>query len=352
MGVLDRAERDPDAHGAAQQMLIEQKGSSHRRLRAFCNPQNMAGVGTPFQQDGKLVSPEARQDEISTACGQGAGYHVGLVETVVETQADLDKQLIAHRGAERVVQGLEAIQVTEQNRVMETCIASSLCITTLQPVKKETAVGQVGQGVMQGVVGQFFFRVDALGDVPVDDHQLLDLAVLVLDGSGGGLENSPGPVLMAQAILQALADAGGACLAPCLQYLETIVGMDLFEDRSLAEFARRVAQDPLIGRAVVEAMPLGVDQGNHVGCDFGNDAKQFFALLRAPMSQIDPNILRGYDQQEHGHRDGNQGHRVRGALGLHRIIGRSAGELEWPPLSSPNRSAIRSTRKPGTWMPG
>jgi hypothetical protein len=66
---------------------------------------------------------------------------------------------------------------------------------------------------MECVVCQFFFGVDALGDVPVDDHQFLDLAALVLNGAGGGFENSPGSILMTQTIWQAFAHASGARFA-------------------------------------------------------------------------------------------------------------------------------------------
>jgi hypothetical protein len=98
-------------------------------------------VGTTFDQDGKFVTPEAREKGVSRACSQWTGEHVSLAKAGLKTQADLDKHLIANCGAERVVESLKAIEVGQQDRILKTGIPSSLCVTTLQTVKKETPVG-------------------------------------------------------------------------------------------------------------------------------------------------------------------------------------------------------------------
>jgi len=122
-------------------------------------------------------------------------------------------------------------------------------------------------------VGEFFFRAYALRHVAVDDDQFLYFSALVLDSAGGRFQNSPAAVLVTQTVLQVFAHARGTSFARRLQNLEAIIGMNLFENRSLGQLSRRVAQHTLIGRAVVESPPLGVDQRNHVGGVLRNDAK-------------------------------------------------------------------------------
>ena len=46
----------------------------------------------------------------------------------------------------------------------------------LQPVQKEGAIWQVGEAVVEGVVGEQFLGSLALGDVAVNDYQFVGLA--------------------------------------------------------------------------------------------------------------------------------------------------------------------------------
>jgi hypothetical protein len=64
--------------------------------------------------------------------------------------------------------------------------------------------------------------------------------------------------------------------------------MNLFEAGSLRELARRVTQNPVIGRTVVESPPLGVDQSDHIGGILGDDAKQFIAFPGTSLAEINP----------------------------------------------------------------
>src|ERR1700691_4236672 len=161
----------------------------------------------------------------------------------------------------------------------------------LQAIEEQTAVRQTGESVMKRIVLELFFRSFAFGDVAIHDHQLADFAIHVADGAGDRLQNPPGPVSVADAVIQFLPDSGGARLACRLQYLETILGMDLIERRSFPQFGRRVTEDPLVGGIVVEAMSFHVDQRDHVGGIFGNDSEQFFALPELPMSAICAELL-------------------------------------------------------------
>jgi len=104
---------------------------------------------------------------------------------------------------------------------------------------------------MQRVVSEFLFGAHALGHITVDDDQFLDVPALVLDGARRRFQNPPVAILVPQTVLQIFAHAGRASFAGCLQNLEAIVGMNLFEHWGLGELAGRVAEHALIRRAVV-----------------------------------------------------------------------------------------------------
>ena len=84
---------------------------------------------------------------------------------------------------------------------------------------------------------------------------------------------------------------------PPVEECGSVIGMDLFEDGRGRQFGGRVAQDALIRRTVVEAVALGVDQGDHVGGIFGDDAKELFAIRGPSVGEVDPKLL-GNERQE------------------------------------------------------
>ena len=73
----------------------------------------------------------------------------------------------------------------------------------------------------------------------------------VFDRAGGRLENAPCAIFVADAIFEAFAASGGAGFLSGFQHALLVVRMYLIDRRSL-EFFRGVAQDTLIGRAVVK----------------------------------------------------------------------------------------------------
>jgi len=70
----------------------------------------------------------AKKTPITVAHGDGIGPEI----------MNATLQILEAAGA---ALDIEAIEIGEQDRVMETRIPSSLCVTTLQPVNKEPAVG-------------------------------------------------------------------------------------------------------------------------------------------------------------------------------------------------------------------
>jgi len=151
---------------------------------------------------------------------------------------------------------------------------------------------------MQSVVGELGFDGHALGDVAIYDDESLDFAAIILDGAGRGLEGAPFATFVTKTVLQGLPDACSASFASRLEDFETIVRMNLLEDRSLGEFFRRIAEDFFVRGAVVEAMTFGVDERDHVRSIFGDDAEELFALGGAAIRDDYPELLGDDDEDE------------------------------------------------------
>lgn len=142
----------------------------------------------------------------------------------MKTVRGVDEHLIAGRGSHGVIKGLASVQIEEQERVMEVAIPLCAGKAALQAIEEEAAIRQIGQCVVQGVVSELLFGGDALGDVAIDNDQLLDFSALVLDRAGGRFEEAPLSIFVTKTILQALADAGGARFAPASRTLKRSSG--------------------------------------------------------------------------------------------------------------------------------
>src|SRR5579864_1779278 len=160
-GLPRRAERDANAERAARLTLPENQRSGGRGLDTLGDAEHIAGIRTSFEQNRELVSADAREDQIAGRSFAGAGEHLGFAETGLQPSRDFDKRLITGRGAESVIEILEAINVGEQKSVAERGIALCLRVTTLETVEEQAAVGQTGERVVQGIVCQLFFGFDA-----------------------------------------------------------------------------------------------------------------------------------------------------------------------------------------------
>ena len=87
------------------------------------------------------------------------------------------QQLVAHVVSQAVVDHLEIIEINEQQG--ELAVGPAGKDDALgEPVLGQIAVGQPGQGVVGGLVGQLFLILLALGDVVLDADVVRDLALL------------------------------------------------------------------------------------------------------------------------------------------------------------------------------
>ena len=79
----------------------------------------------------------------------------------------LDEQLVADRVAERVVDGLEAVEVDEQH-AEHAIVASHARERLLEAVGEHDPVGQAGERVVQHLVGELRLEALLVGEVADD----------------------------------------------------------------------------------------------------------------------------------------------------------------------------------------
>ena len=104
------------------------------------HPHRLLGVGDVLEQHHELVAPEP-------------GHRVRLVDRRPEPVAEGHQHLVAHAVAQAVVHDLEAVDVAEQHRHLGVG-ADPSGQRLVETVEQQGAVGQVGERIVQGLVGQ------------------------------------------------------------------------------------------------------------------------------------------------------------------------------------------------------
>ncbi len=99
-----------------------------------------------FAQHDELVAAETRD-------------RVGLADGGLDPSGGFDEELVAHRVAERVVDGLEPVQVDEQH-AEHAAVTSDAGERLLEPVGEHHAVRQTGERIVQHLVREL--RLEAL----------------------------------------------------------------------------------------------------------------------------------------------------------------------------------------------
>ena len=140
-------------HDVLSVLVVDQHGRGHRRdhllghlLRAL-----VVVVAQVLEDHRELVAAQARH-------GVG-GAHAGR-----EARRDALQQLVAHLVAERVVDGLEAVQVDEHEREPGVA-ARRVDDRLLEAIVEQHAVGQPGEGIARGEVLGALLGLLALRDV-------------------------------------------------------------------------------------------------------------------------------------------------------------------------------------------
>ena len=142
-----------------------------------------------LEQDRELVAAEAR--------GGVAG-----ADARVQALGDLEQHLVAGGVAEAVVDRLEVVEVDEDDGQAR-ALAAGARDGVAHALDEQRAVGEVGDGVVEGLVGELLLERLALADVAAVEHDAAD--VLVVEQVGvEDLELAHAAVGVAQAALERL----------------------------------------------------------------------------------------------------------------------------------------------------
>ena len=165
-------QRHADAAGGVVQVARQHVGLAQRgqdafghRARAGRRVQRL--FAAVFQQDHELVSAQA-------------GDRVALGHAGAQALGHQLQQQVALLVTQRVVEHLEVVQVDEHQRAFAR--ARRVGQRRVQPVHEQLAVGQLGEGVVEGQVLDLLFGQLALGDVAAHRHPVGELALLVPHG--------------------------------------------------------------------------------------------------------------------------------------------------------------------------
>ncbi|MNI89298.1 hypothetical protein D3C73_1466850 [compost metagenome] len=93
---------------------------------------------------------DQQHELIAADSGQG----ILVTHVLAQAQRHFSQQQIAHVMAERIVDRLEAVQIDEhQRKTAALRLHRRHCL--LDAISQQHAIGQTGQGVVQGQLGQF-----------------------------------------------------------------------------------------------------------------------------------------------------------------------------------------------------
>ena len=134
---------DPGHDVRQPQLLDDELGGRARRDR-----DGLRGVAEVLEHDDELVAAEPHD-------------HVALADAVPQPGRDLLEQLVADVVAAGVVEGLEVVEVDEQQR------PAAAGLAPVQHLQQEAPVGQAGQGVVVGEPVDLLLGALALGEVGV-----------------------------------------------------------------------------------------------------------------------------------------------------------------------------------------
>jgi hypothetical protein len=272
----------PDADGGgAGRVSGDVKRKGHSGLETVGDAHGVAGIANAFEHDGKFVSAKTAKKNVGKRVWLGDAQGIVRAQSGIETASDLDECALGDCGAEVGIEILEVVNIDEKGGTAKGRITAGLRKAALQAFEKDATIGKSGERVVNGVVGEPFFSGFFDGDVTIHDHQLLDLSFGVANGAGGGLEGAPRAVLVAQAILETLADARFARLAGGFADFGAIFVMNLLEDRSASEFGGGVSKNLVVGGALIKAAPFDVNERDHVGGVLGDDLEELFAVSGA-----------------------------------------------------------------------
>ena len=194
-----RVKGDADGEGGAQLLAVDVEGLA-QAIKDF--------FGGPCCVVGRVHAGEDDQEFIPPLPADG----VRLADAAGQAQCNSLQELVAHHVAEGVVDGLETVEVEEQQGDA-LAVAGGAGEGLFETIVEQGAVGQAGQGVVLGQEGDARLGGLALGDVGENRHVVSDALGLVAhdaDRQGRGVERA----VLAPVVDFALPEAVGVDVPP------------------------------------------------------------------------------------------------------------------------------------------
>ena len=157
-------DRDAEAAADHEVLLLERDGALERVDDALGRVGRRLGIFDVLEQDRELVTAEARRG-------------VGGADRGRDPLRDLEQQLVAGRVAEAVVDSFEVVEVEEDDGEAE-LLAARAGHRVAYALVEQGAVGQVGDRVVEGLMGELLLKRLALADVAAVEHDAPHRAVL------------------------------------------------------------------------------------------------------------------------------------------------------------------------------
>ncbi len=284
------------------------------------------------------VVPDDQGREL-VAAQPGGG--VALPDRVLESAGGLDQQLVPRLVPDRVVDGLEAVEIDEQHGRVPQGHAPvggpAAGERVLDALGEQGAVGQVRERVVLGVVLQLGLEPDPFGHVPAVEDEA---AVMAVDGR---LDVQPASVTRPETALDArsglLTRVGGEESPRLVHDAAQVLRMDETGQFRAHQILRRAAVHTGGGRGDVPEDTAGRGDHDHVAGALHQGA-EVVLLLRQFLGEgdvVEQHDALAHDEREHDRATGQQDHAVDAAAvedvvedpqGAHggREIGREGGE--------------------------
>ena len=241
---------DADAGGHLHLVPAQRERMAHRGREALEQLAPALGAGRVLQQDGELVAAQP-------------GHGVGRAGAGEEALRRRDQQAVALAVAQAVVHPLEVVQVHEEDRD-RVRLPLRQRQRVAHAVAEQGAVGEAGERVVEGLVGELLLQALPLADVAGVEHDAAHGRVTREVGRQD-LGAEPRAVGLAEPPLDRSGDArrprgdleqrGGAL---------PVVGMEQGRDRPAHHLGRVVAEHPVGRRAHEPHAAVGPGHDDHV----------------------------------------------------------------------------------------
>ena len=233
------ASRDADAGGEGRRALPELERDGQRGQDA---PGDLLGAGAIglLQQERELVAAQA------------AGRVLGA-QDAHQPLGHEAQQIVTGRMSERVVDGLEVVQVNEQDG--QACRLLPPNEGMRETVNEQDTIRQPGERIVERLVAKLILQVLAVSDIDEDPLHHLGTAVAVA-GDDRLIVDDPHDVPV----------AGNEAVFPSALLAGALAVVDLGQDHSVAvagvnaAHPERWIRDPLLRRVTEQLLDLGADE--------------------------------------------------------------------------------------------